>query len=99
MPYKKLLLLVLTGLGSLSLAACSTPSVIKEYVYVYDDLPTALLADCRGYDGPLVDNGDLARAYLAERQGRVACNADKEALREWGAKRMFNPPGRIPGQP
>ena len=91
MPYKKLLLLVLTGLGSLSLAACSTPSVIKEYVYVYDDLPTALLADCPGYDGPLDTNGDLAQAYITERQGRVACTADKEALREWNAKRMAEP--------
>ena len=91
MPYKKLLLLVLTGLGSLSLAACSTPSVIKEYVYVHDDLPTTLLADCPGYDGPVVNNGDLAQAYITERQGRVACNADKEALREWNAKRMAEP--------
>ena len=60
-------------------------------MYVYDDLPTALLADCPGYDGPLVDNGDLAQAYITERQGRVACNADKEALREWNAKRMAKP--------
>ena len=87
MPYKKLLLPVLIGLGSLSLTACGTPSVIKEYVYVHDDLPATLLADCPGYDGPLVNNGDLANAYLAERQGRVACNSDKEALREWDAKR------------
>ena len=91
MLYKKLLLLALIGLGSLSLTACSTPSVIKEYVYVYDDLPTPLLADCPGYSGPLVDNGDLARAYIAERQGRVACNADKEALREWDSKRRAEP--------
>lgn len=91
MIYKKLLLPALIGLGSLSLLGCSTPSVIKEYVYVYDDLPAALLADCPGYDGPLVDNGDLARAYITERQGRVACNADKEALREWNAKRMAEP--------
>ena len=88
---KKLLPVVLIGLGSLSLTACSTPSVIKEYVYVHDDLPTTLLADCHGYDGPLVDNGDLARAYITERQGRVACTADKEALREWNAKRMAEP--------
>ena len=60
-------------------------------MYVYDDLPTALLADCAGYSGPLVDNGDLAQAYIAERQGRVACTADKEALREWDAKRMAEP--------
>ena len=91
MLYKKLLLLVLIGLGSLSLLGCSTPSVIKEYVYVHDDLPSTLLADCHGYDGPLVNNGDLANAYLAERQGLVACNADKEALREWDAKRMAKP--------
>lgn len=91
MLYKKLLLPVLIGLGSLSLTACGTPSVIKEYVYVHDDLPSTLLADCPGYDGPLVTNGDLAQAYLAERQGRVACNADKEALREWNAKRMAEP--------
>ena len=84
---KKLLLPVLIGLGSLSLLGCSTPSVIKEYVYVHDDIPTALLADCVGYSGPLVDNGDLAQAYITERQGRVACTADKEALREWNAKR------------
>ena len=73
------------------LAGCSTPSVIKEYVYVHDDLPTALLADCVGYSGPIVDNGDLAQAYITERQGRVACTADKEALREWNAKRMAEP--------
>ena len=91
MPYKKLLLLVLIGLASLSLTACVTPSVIKEYVYVHDDLPTALLADCTGYTGPLVDNGDLAQAYITERQGRLACNADKEALREWNDKRMAEP--------
>ena len=91
MLYKKLLLPVLIGLGSLSLLGCSTPSIIKEYVYVHDDLPTALLADCVGYSGPLVDNGDLAHAYITERQGRVACTADKEALREWNAKRMAEP--------
>ena len=91
MLYTKLLPVVLIGLGSLSLTACGTPSVIKEYVYVHDDLPTTLLADCHGYDGPLVNNGDLAQAYIAERQGRVACTADKEALREWNAKRMAKP--------
>ena len=91
MPYKKLLPVVLIGLASLSLTACSTQSVIKEYVYVHDDLPATLLAACPGYDGPLDTNGDLAQAYLAERQGRVACNADKEALREWESKRMAEP--------
>ena len=60
-------------------------------MYVYDDLPTALLEDCIGYSGVLVDNGDLAQAYVTERQGRLACTADKEALREWGAKRMAKP--------
>ncbi len=74
---------------------CVTPSVIKEYVYVRDALPPSLLADCPGYDGPLVDNGDLADAYVTERQGRVACNADKEALREWEAQRKAEPK---PGQ-
>ena len=73
------------------LAGCSTTKVIKEYVYVHDDIPTALLADCVGYSGPLVDNGDLAQAYITERQGRVACNADKEALREWEAQRKAEP--------
>ena len=87
MPYKKLLLLVLIGLVSLSLTACSTQSVIKEYVYVHDDLPAALLADCPGYAGPLVDNGDLAQAYVTERAGRLACNEDKATLREWEAQR------------
>ena len=87
MPCKKLLKLTLIGLASLSLAACSTPSATKEYVYVHDAVPTPLLADCPGYDGPLVDNGDLAQAYVAERQGRIACNLDKEALREWDARR------------
>ena len=91
MLYKKLLMLALIGPASLFLAACSTPSAIKEYVYVHDDIPTALLADCVGYSGPLVDNGDLAQAYITERQGRVACTADKEALREWNAKRMAEP--------
>jgi hypothetical protein len=60
-------------------------------VYVHDTVPTDLLAVCPGYDGPLVDNGDLANAYIAERQGLRACNADKEALREWNAKRMAEP--------
>ena len=60
-------------------------------MYVHDDLPTALLADCVGYSGPLVDNGDLAQAYVTERQGRLACNADKEALREWEAQRKAEP--------
>ena len=91
MLYKKLLPVVLIGLTSLSLTACVTPSVIKEYVYVHDAVPTPLLAACPGYDGPLVDNGDLAQAYVTERQGRLACNADKEALREWDAKRMAEP--------
>ena len=91
MTSKKPLLLVLTGLVSLSLTGCVSPSIIKEYVYVHDDIPTALLADCVGYSGVLVDNGDLAHAYITERQGRVACTADKEALREWNAKRMAEP--------
>ena len=65
--------------------------MIKEYIYVHDDLPSTLLADCPGYDGPLDTNGDLAQAYITERQGRVACTADKEALREWNAKRMAKP--------
>ena len=91
MLYKKLLLLVLIGLGSLSLTACSTVSVIKEYVYIHDRVPADLLRDCVGYDGPLVNNGDLARAYLGEKQALAACNADKEALREWEAKRMAEP--------
>ena len=60
-------------------------------MYVHDDLPATLLADCPGYDGPIVNNGDLANAYLAERQALAACNADKEALREWDAKRMAKP--------
>ena len=88
---KKLLKLTGIGLLSLFLLGCSTQSAIKEYVYVYDAVPTPLLADCPGYDGPLVDNGDLAQAYVTERQGRLACNADKEALREWNAKRMAEP--------
>ena len=88
---KKLLKLTAIGLLSLFLLGCSTQSVIKEYVYVHDAVPTPLLADCPGYDGPLVDNGDLAQAYITERQGRLACNADKAALREWEAKRMAEP--------
>ena len=88
---KKLLKLTAIGLLSLFLLGCSTQSVIKEYVYVHDAVPTPLLADCPGYDGPLVDNGDLAQAYVTERQGRIACNADKAALREWEAKRMAEP--------
>ena len=91
MPYKKLLPVVLIGLGSLFLTGCVTPSVIKEYVYVHDDIPTALLANCVGYSGPLDTNGDLAQAYLAERQALAGCNADKESLREWDAKRMAEP--------
>ena len=91
MLYKKLLLPVLIGLGSLSLTSCSTQSVIKEYVYVHDRVPAELLRDCPGYAGPLVTNGDLAGAYLAERQALAACNADKEALREWESKRMAEP--------
>ena len=88
---KKLLKLTLIGLASLFLAACATPSATKEYIYVRDAVPTPLLADCHGYDGPLVDNGDLAQAYITERQGRVACNADKAALREWESKRKAEP--------
>lgn len=88
----KLLKLALIGLASLSLLGCSTQSkVVREYVYVHATVPTELLTDCVGYTGPLVDNGDLAQAYVAERQGRVACTADKEALREWNAKRMAEP--------
>ena len=91
MLYKKLLLPALIGLGSLSLLGCSTQSVIKEYVYVHDRVPAELLRDCPGYTGPLVTNGDLAGAYLSERQALAACNADKEALREWESKRMAKP--------
>ena len=58
---------------------------------VRDALPPSLLADCPGYDGPLVNNGDLAQAYLGDKQALAACNADKEALREWDAKRMAKP--------
>lgn len=95
MIYKKLLPVVLIGLGSLSLTACVTPSVIKEYVYVHDTLPEELLKECPGYSGAVITNGDLAAAYLAEKQGLRACNADKEALREWNAKRMAEPgPGQ-----
>lgn len=60
-------------------------------MYVHATVPTDLLAACPGYDGPLVNNGDLAQAYLAERQALAGCNADKEALREWDAKRMAEP--------
>ena len=60
-------------------------------MYVHDAVPTPLLADCPGYDGPLVDNGDLAQAYITERRGRLACNADKESLREWEAQRKAEP--------
>lgn len=70
------------------LAGCSTTKIVKEYIYVHDDLPATLLAACPGYDGPLDTNGDLAKAYIAERQGLAACNADKEALREWDSKRQ-----------
>ena len=91
MLYKKLLKLTAIGLLSLFLLGCATQSAIKEYVYVYDAVPTPLLADCPGYDGPIVDNGDLAQAYVAERQGRIACNLDKEALREWDSKRKAEP--------
>ena len=91
MIYKKLLSVVLIGLASLFLTACSTQSVIKEYVYVHDTLPEDLLRQCEGYSGAGVTNGDLAQAYLAEKQGLRACNADKEALREWNAKRMAEP--------
>ena len=65
--------------------------MIKEYVYVHDRVPAELLRDCPGYTGPLVTNGDLAGAYLTERQALAACNADKEALREWESKRMAKP--------
>ena len=91
MTYNKLLILAVTGLLALFLTACASPSPIKEYVYVHDAIPPSLLEDCPGYDGPLMDNGDLARAFQAERQGRVACNADKEALREWDSKRGATP--------
>ena len=77
---------MLIGLASLSLLGCSTQSIVKEYVYVHDTAP-AVLANCPGYDGPLVDNGDLARAFQAERAGRLSCNEDKAILREWEAQR------------
>lgn len=87
MTYRKLLMLIGIGLISPFLAGCGSLlpklEVIKEYVYVHDDIPQALLADCYGYDGPIVDNGDLAEAYITERQGRLACSADKQGLREW----------------
>ena len=60
-------------------------------MYVHDRVPTDLLRDCPGYAGPLVTNGDLAGAYLTEQQALASCNADKEALREWDAKRMAKP--------
>ena len=60
-------------------------------MYVHDRVPTDLLRDCPGYAGPLINNGDLAQAYLGEKQALAACNADKEALREWESKRMAKP--------
>ena len=81
MLYKKLLLPVLIGLGSLSLTACSTPSGIKEYVYVTPTIPDELLRDCVGSTREIRTNGDLAQAYQDERAGLIACNIDKEALR------------------
>ena len=93
MLYKKPLLLALIGLASLFLTACAAPSAIKEYIYVRDAVPSALLADCPGYAGPLVDNGDLAQAYITERQALARCNADKEALRKWEADRDLSATG------
>ena len=81
MLYKKPLLLVLTGLAILSLQACSTPSAIKEYVYVTPTIPAELLRDCVGNTREIRTNGDLAQAYQDERAGLIACNLDKEALR------------------
>jgi len=66
---------------------CASQKPIKEYVYVYDPVP-AVLADCPGYTGELVNNGDLAKAYQAEREGRLSCNADKAVLRQWEAGRV-----------
>lgn len=60
-------------------------------MYVRDEVPVGLLADCPGYAGALVSNGDLAEAYRASKYALAVCNADKAALREWDAKRMAEP--------
>ena len=88
MTSAKLSMLALAGLTLLSLTGCAQFSGTKEYVYVTDAIPQSLLADCPGYSGPLDRNRDLAEAYRAERQGRMTCNADKQSLREWEAKRQ-----------
>lgn len=91
MLYKKLLLVVLIGLWSLSLLGCSTPSVIKEYVYVQAVLPADFTRPCDPAPQTPSTNGALAQAFLDAKQALAKCDADKEALREWDAKRMAKP--------
>ena len=88
---KKPLLLVLTGLVSLSLLGCTTPSVIKEYVYVQAEIPADLIRPCDAVPHIPRTNGELAQTLLDAKQALAKCDEDKTALRELNAKRMAEP--------
>jgi hypothetical protein len=64
-----LLLALLTG--------CSTVKYVREAP------PAELLADCPVPVIQVKTNGQLAVTAIALQQALVACNIDKESLREW----------------
>lgn len=72
----------------LSLLGCTTPSVIKEYVYVQAEIPANLIRPCDAVPHVPRTNGELAQTLLDAKQALAKCDDDKTALRELNAKRM-----------
>ena len=72
----------------LSLLGCTTPSIIKEYVYVQAEIPADLSRPCDAVPHVPRTNGELAQTLLDAKQALAKCDEDKTALRELNAKRM-----------
>lgn len=72
--------LILTGLLSLSLTACGTPSGLSSTLP-----PSHLLESCPEPSWPVSGgtNGDLARLLREYQLALDLCNADKAGLRAW----------------
>lgn len=84
MRYGKALYWGILLLCVMFLVACSTvpgPTIV-QHEYIKQDIPANLLAPCEGYAGIPSTNGELAEAYIKERQGREQCNADKASIQE-----------------
>ena len=82
MLYKKLLMLTVGGLMSLSLLGCATPSV-PQVSYIREYPPAALLLPCPKPSVQVLSNGDLVTLSLELSTALDACDDDKAALRDW----------------